>query len=86
MSPKKLQNWPFTLFLVGVLTGVLIVGLLFLYKLYISELGSVSLFKNFKYYSPIHQYVVPKEAVKPSQSSKKSTTTNPISTQDPDPW
>ncbi|MBU1992333.1 MAG: hypothetical protein ABH856_02790 [Patescibacteria group bacterium] len=47
MTAKSLQAHPFLLFWIGILTGALIVGILFLYRLYAPETGGASLFRGY---------------------------------------
>jgi hypothetical protein len=49
MSTAKIQAHPFTLFWLGVLTGALVTGLLFLYRLYAVDMEA-SVLRN--YYVP----------------------------------
>lgn len=67
----------FLLFWIGVLTGALLVGIIFLYRLYIAEVGETNLFRMFfsKYRTP-----------QVTTQTIKATSTAPTSIGDPQPW
>jgi len=72
-NEKCPANDKFLLFWIGVLTGALLVGIIFLYSLY-SEATGTNIFRVLKYNSP----QVTNQIIK--------ATTAPVSAGDPQPW
>lgn len=82
MAEKSLKVSPLLIFWVGVLTGALITGMVFLYQLYTGDMQA-NLFK-----SAIRSKTSITTTVSPTVTSAV-TTTSPVSTKaiiDPTPW
>jgi len=73
---EKTQDNKFLLFWIGVLTGALLVGIIFLYRLYGAETGGANLFRSI-------QYSAPKIT---TQTMRIVSPTTTVSSGDPQPW
>jgi hypothetical protein len=82
MKVRMVSFPPFILFWIGVLTGAVLIGLLFLYKLYSPELGGTNVFRTLT--TPVQQST--QLNTTNLGNTSKTLITNPIGAQDPDPW
>jgi|GEM_PF-2445000 len=79
MTEKCNSENRFLLFWLGVLTGALLVGIIFLYRLYIADMGGANLFRSVR-------YMIPKVTNTQVMTTKSTGAVSPVSAGDPQPW